>query len=197
MGTFDIRRGIAPEHIEPAARYLWQAFDSKLSAALGESRRAVAYLQKAMSPANALCAIGQDNTLLGVAGLSTAKAPFFDKGLGALRQVYGSVGCVWRGLLLSVLEHACPPDALHIDCLFVSEQARGLGVGTALLDGVVEKARQEGFVAVSLDVVDTNHAARRLYERVGFAPIRTVSVRPFNRLFGFDTATEMALRLSD
>lgn len=197
MGTIDVRRGIAPEHIEPAAQYLWQAFDSKLSAALGESRRAVAYLEKAMSPANALCAIGQANTLLGVAGLSTAKAPFFDKGLDALRQVYGTVGCVWRGLLLSVLEHACPPGELHIDCLFVTEQARGLGVGTALLDGVIEKARQGGFAAVSLDVIDTNHAARRLYERIGFVPVRTVSVRPFNRLFGFDAATEMAVRIRD
>ena len=58
-------------------------------------------------------------------------------------------------------------DALLED-LFVAESARGSGLGRALLDRVVELARERGCRRVELDVNDNNEAALALYRSVGF-----------------------------
>jgi GNAT superfamily N-acetyltransferase len=49
----------------------------------------------------------------------------------------------------------------------VAAEARGRGVGSALLDALLTLARERGFRAVSLSV-DRRNPARRLYERKGF-----------------------------
>jgi GNAT superfamily N-acetyltransferase len=49
----------------------------------------------------------------------------------------------------------------------VVEEARGAGVGGALLDALLALAREQGWPALSLSV-DRENPARRLYERKGF-----------------------------
>jgi ribosomal protein S18 acetylase RimI-like enzyme len=49
----------------------------------------------------------------------------------------------------------------------VAPEHRGRGVGTALLEALVERAQQEGAPALSLSVEEDNPALR-LYERLGF-----------------------------
>lgn len=55
-----------------------------------------------------------------------------------------------------------------IDGLGVLPSAQGRGVGEALVRAAVERARAEGAAKVTLRVLGTNPAARRLYERCGF-----------------------------
>lgn len=52
----------------------------------------------------------------------------------------------------------------------VSDDARGKGVGTALLTALVEDAISEGHLALSLSVALDN-LALRLYERLGFVAV--------------------------
>jgi GNAT superfamily N-acetyltransferase len=49
----------------------------------------------------------------------------------------------------------------------VVTEARGAGIGSALLDALMTLARKQGYRAVSLSV-DRQNPARRLYERKGF-----------------------------
>ncbi len=49
----------------------------------------------------------------------------------------------------------------------VLEDARGRGAGSAMLEHLLDHARQKGYPAVSLSV-DRDNPARHLYERVGF-----------------------------
>ena len=49
----------------------------------------------------------------------------------------------------------------------VALEARGQGVGSALLDALLALAREQGFRALSL-AVDRQNPAHRLYERKGF-----------------------------
>ncbi|WP_136518535.1 GNAT family N-acetyltransferase [Cellulomonas telluris] len=55
--------------------------------------------------------------------------------------------------------------------LAVLPGARGRGVGSALLAGLLDRARDAGWRAVSLSVEDGNAAARALYERHGFVVV--------------------------
>jgi len=57
---------------------------------------------------------------------------------------------------------------LNIHDLAVEPAQRGRGVGHALLDAVEERARADGCCKVTLEVLDDNLGARRLYENVGF-----------------------------
>jgi len=60
------------------------------------------------------------------------------------------------------------PGVVELVSMFVRPQARGRGVGEALIDGVVRWARDKGADSVHLWVTETNKPARRLYEHYGF-----------------------------
>lgn len=60
------------------------------------------------------------------------------------------------------------PDC-WLEDLFVEEQARGRGVGRALVDAALERARARGAARIELDTNETNLGAIALYERAGFS----------------------------
>jgi ribosomal protein S18 acetylase RimI-like enzyme len=62
--------------------------------------------------------------------------------------------------------------------LWVAPQARGTGVGVALVGSVITWARAAGYRSVRLDVADTNAHAVRLYERMGFVPTGVTATWP-------------------
>lgn len=55
-----------------------------------------------------------------------------------------------------------------LEDLFVAQEARGSGLGRALLELVVERAAARGCRRIELDVNDNNDAALALYRSVGF-----------------------------
>lgn len=57
---------------------------------------------------------------------------------------------------------------VNVHDLAVLPQHRGRGVGRALLAGVEQRARARGCCKITLEVLDDNAAARRLYARFGF-----------------------------
>jgi len=58
------------------------------------------------------------------------------------------------------------------DCLlediFVEAEARGTGLGKALVEAAFERARERGCARMELDVNEANAAALTLYESLGF-----------------------------
>ncbi len=60
------------------------------------------------------------------------------------------------------------PESGYLISMWVAPEARGRGVGAALVNEVVAWARGSGLRRLFLDVGLHNAAARRLYERVGF-----------------------------
>ena len=61
------------------------------------------------------------------------------------------------------------PGVAHLSAMWVAPDARGAGVGRALLDAVAGWARDGGPPRLVLSVTDSNDVARRFYEACGFA----------------------------
>jgi ribosomal protein S18 acetylase RimI-like enzyme len=59
---------------------------------------------------------------------------------------------------------------VNLHDLAVLPSHRGRGIGSLLLAEVERCARERGACKVTLEVHDTNHGAKRLYESIGFGP---------------------------
>jgi GNAT superfamily N-acetyltransferase len=191
-----VRAGLAPESKSIAARLFWEAFSAKLGLLMRPDEKALRWLEDVIDPAFAFGATTPDGKLIGVAGFKTHEGVFVGGMLSDMAHHYGWFGGTWRGLLLSLLERETAPDQLLMDGIFVDAEARGLGVGSALLNEIKAEAARRDLAEVRLDVIDTNPRARALYERHGFVPGKASHLGPLRHLFGFRSATTMVFTLS-
>ena len=61
-------------------------------------------------------------------------------------------------------------DTLYVDDICVDEAARGMGVGRAIYDYIVDYARSLGCYNVTLNVWTCNPGAKAFYEKLGLKP---------------------------
>jgi GNAT superfamily N-acetyltransferase len=66
-------------------------------------------------------------------------------------------------------EYETEPGAAYLYAMWVAPDARGAGVGRALVEAVVDWARGRGCERLVLRVTETNEVARRFYAACGFA----------------------------
>ena len=186
-----VAHGFEPGESGRVAHLFWQAFSDKLSRLLGPERRAVPYLARVLRAERALVARDARGRLVGVAGVKTAQGGFVGGGLADLATIYGRAGALWRAPVLAMMDRPLAADEMLMDGLFVAPEARGAGVGSALIRAVLSEARRRGCTAVRLEVIDRNLRARALYERLGFVPTEEVRLGLLAPMFGFRQATTM------
>lgn len=185
-----------PDCLRPAAaRLYWQAFGGKLGRVMGPAERAQRFLERAMRGDHALCALDEGDRLLGLIGFRSVSGAFAEGTPEQWRAVYGRLGALWRAEVLRALVREVDNDRFLIDGLCVAKDARGQGVGTALIASVAARAASLGYRELRLDVIDTNLRARALYERLGFRALRTEPIGMLRHLFGFEASTTMVLAL--
>ncbi len=66
-----------------------------------------------------------------------------------------------------------PRRVLYVDDLCVDEKVRRKGIGSALYHHVRSYAKKERYDSITLNVWECNPVARRFYERLGLAPMKT------------------------
>jgi GNAT superfamily N-acetyltransferase len=186
-----VSQGFAPDEAAQVAEMFWQAFRAKLIRIMSPDARAKAFLASVLNPDFALAARDEDGVLLGIAGFKTDRGGLVGGELRDLARIYGWFGALWRGPLLSLLEREVEADTLLMDGIFVTEAARGQGVGTALLNGIKAHAIAHNLISVRLDVIDTNPRAKALYLRHAFKPVGEENLGPLRHVFGFRSATRM------
>ncbi|MBN1311509.1 MAG: GNAT family N-acetyltransferase [Anaerolineae bacterium] len=81
----------------------------------------------------------------------------------------------------------------EISDLVVSVYCRSQGIGTALISGLLDIARQQGFREVEIGVAEANSRALALYERLGFEIKRRIEADIGN---GIETVLYLRLVLT-
>ena len=100
--------------------------------------------------------------------------------------VVAVVDGAWVGMARGYLELA----VAHLIAVYVKPAWRGRGVGHRVSEAVVEWARERGAPEIRLSVSDWNEGARRVYERLGFAPTGVTESLPWDA-----SVTESQMRL--
>jgi ribosomal protein S18 acetylase RimI-like enzyme len=83
---------------------------------------------------------------------------------------------VLGAVALKPLDH---PKVAEIKRLFVRPQARGGGVGKALVGAILSVARERGYREIKLDTLPEMEGAIALYKSFGFAPIPPYGSHPY------------------
>lgn len=191
-----IRQGLPPALRPDAARLYWQAFGGKLGQVLGPDDLALRFLTRVIREDHCCVALSPSGDLLGLAGFKSIHGSFAGGEMADMRAVYGWWGSQWRAAALWWLSHETDNDRFLIDGICVARQARGAGVGTALVAALCAEAQARGYASIRLDVVDTNWRARALYDRLGFVATRTERLGLFRHMFGFSAAITMVKMLA-
>lgn len=72
--------------------------------------------------------------------------------------------------------------SLYLDGLGVAPDFQRYGIGSRLIDLTMDKARSEGYPALSLISFADNTQAIKLYERCGFQIIKPIELQPHERI---------------
>jgi ribosomal protein S18 acetylase RimI-like enzyme len=132
-------RPVRPEEHEAVGTLVLVAYDEVGAMSAGYRRQLADTAGRIGDGATVLVAV--DATLLGTVTLVTSGSPHFE------HEGHGDGG---------------------IRMLAVAPAAQGRGVGTSLVEHVVEHGRQHGWRRIALTTMEWMHGARRLYERLGF-----------------------------
>ncbi len=175
-----------------ASMLLLSAFREKLLPVIGDDERAQHVVEESINSTNCIAAI-DDRKLVGLLGIRNDQGLFLQPTLKLMTTAYGVFGGFLRKACLAFLEHATAPNEWYIFCIAVSEDARGQGIGSHLFAKLEEKAVQNGATKISLQVINTNPRAEKLYKRLGFVSRKRTQIWPLNRLLGwpFESAVLM------
>lgn len=110
---------------------------------------------------------------------------------GEMFRKYGIMGMIRSMILDMVVTYKPKPDELYIDSVAVSSDARGLGLGTKMLEFAEKTAEERGLKKLVLQVMYENPRAKKLYERFGFSEFSHLESRWLKRKTGFTGAYKM------
>lgn len=182
--------GLPEAHRRQAAEVYYAAFGPKLGLLMGSADHGTSVIEKSLCPALILAAVQQER-LVGLAGLVYDGRSFLVPRRSAFVSEYGLAGGLARWIVFRASSGRHATDGLTVEALAVAPTMRSQGIGTLLLQAVFDLAGARGLTTVSLDVVDTNPHARRLYERLGFVATRTRHYPWLRRVAGFSASTTM------
>ena len=191
-----IEHGLPDDLRDQAVDIFEDAFGEKMRATVRDTDKRKAFMHRAYVARNCLIA-RRGGELLGMAGLSSKDALYAGGLMGAswdfrpYRDLLGVAGAAWAVWGTRLAAHRPKADELYVDGIAVSSAARGLGIGTRLLNETTAVARVNGKRFVRLDVIDRNPRAQALYERLGYKVTKVQSFRYKERWVGFGALISM------
>jgi len=192
--TTRIEKGnIENSRLQSLAGIVYEAFGAKITALGIQKEVAIEIITSAIAPDSAFFAY-QENRLVGVVGIVTNSSRFLNFGLQELSKRFNPLRAAIYYLVLN-FDRGISKDELQIEALAVSGEIRGRGIGTKLMNRVEQFATENGYSFLSLNVVDTNVAAQRLYEKLGFEVVKTAKFGILTKRAGFTSSYYMQKRI--
>ena len=179
-----IQKGLPPELVGSASELFLSALSEKFVPILGDDEKATELVESSIIVSSCFSAL-EDSQLLGVLAIQTEDQNFIDPSFKDLRTHYGFWGAIVKGVALHLLQHKPKPKGLHVEGIAVVDFVRGKGVGTKLFEELMSFAETHNFEKITLEVVDTNHRALQLYERLGFTIQKRSKIWPVNKIIGW------------
>ena len=172
--TVEVVEGLSDARREEGLRILFAAFANKFRHGLQNADEFVRLFGRSVDGSACCTAVGADGQLLGIVTYQAGGAEFYQLGAWAALTTFSPLQTarVWFNLWL-LQEDAPAADEFYVEAIAVSESARGLGVGTLLMEEMERRARAAGKTRLRLEVIGQNHGARRLYERLGYRVAKT------------------------
>ncbi len=185
--------GLPESCLATSASLYDEAFGQKFRIAIRSDQQRLSLLKDCFQREYALVAMAGDK-LVGIAGFHTLSGSFtggitYDDLVSRLGFIEGTRAALVFGLY----ERKPVSGELLMDGIAVHRDYRGKGIGRRLLEELAGYAREKEYDRLRLDVIDTNSGARKLYERVGFRPIRTERFAYLRWFLGFSGSTTMVL----
>lgn len=185
MSELQIEDGLIEQDRPRAAALYWEAFRRKLRPAFGTEDVGTAVVTASLRPDRILVA-RVNGSVVGVCGYTADGASAVDLSWTSLRSHLSRRGAIRAIAALAILARSSSHDALVLDGICVAGNHRGMGIGTAFLEAAGARAREFGFRAIRLTVVDTNPRAEALYRRLGFVAVGGGALGALSVVYGFD-----------
>ena len=186
-----IHLGVPQPQRTTVARIFYESFQDKFVRVFGGPGQANQFIARVIREDRILVAF-IDGQAVGFAGLHYHGKNLLECQLAEIVRIYGMTAIRVMMYFLITLFNEPNPHQPHLEVLAVREKYRNQGIGTKLLRSTIAFVQQQGFSQISLDVVDTNPKAKKLYERMGFQKAKDRKIPyPSNILTGFSIITYM------
>lgn len=167
MDQVRIVHSLEERHVHSALAIFYEAFARKFRIGFSDGEQFHRLFHDSLNRDNCIVA-SRGEELLGILIYQTKETQFFDPRLGSLFVRFWPWRALRMALNLVLLDETAKPNQFVVSTISVGAEARGLGVGTMLMNAAEDLARASGKDLMSLDVIGQNDAARRLYERLGY-----------------------------
>lgn len=139
----------------------------------------------------------ESNNLKGVAVLKDKTTHPVLYPFNKLRKVLGFFSALKAKIMLYLIFglDKVDSDTLKLEIISVSKDSRGEGIGHKLLEHVEKYAKDKGFKTLTLDVIDTNPRAKKLYEETGYIEIKYTDTSKMTKNVGFNGIYTMDKKL--
>lgn len=191
-----VQIGLEDQLVTEIASLYDEAFKGKFKWAIGSQLKRIRLWSRIIDPQQVI-GIFLDEQLAGILLHSTPDHSGWKNG-GIIRRIWAVLSpkeAIKILFLFGLLEKSAPKNQLYIEAIAVSDDARGMGIGTQLLKVAEDVARDLGLNGLQLRVIQENYQARLLYEREGFQIIGTEKTSVLYPLVGFKSAQIMEKRI--
>lgn len=196
--TIQITRHLTVEQVDEVIQIVYDAFEKKidnLEVRADDPEQLFRVLKASARLDQCFFAINDDK-VAGVLGIYQDGKNFYFFPWKVLKQEFGFFGALGRKIVEFFSKVRVKKGELYIGGIAVHSNYRGQGIGTKLIERVEEYGLKNGYNHLTLEVVDTNPKAHKLYQRLGFKDEKTRHFGFITEPAGFTAATKMKKILS-
>ncbi len=161
---------IEEAHLDAALTILYDAFAEKFRHGFRSADDLVRCFRNEIDRRHCFTAL-IDGELLGIVTYRTGKPrprDFYKMNLKALLTGFNPLRVLLILFNIMLLTESVQPREFLVESIAVDPRARGLGLGTKLMNAAEQEARADEYPIISLSVIGENPGAIRLYERLGY-----------------------------